>query len=266
MSLTATYDPTLSRIRLSADALGATATRCVFWRTTNNFASYVTVRGGWPALVTAEAAHLDDYEFDAGVPTMYRVQSYTDADLTPVATYDVTITQDVAEAWLKVPAAPYLNRPVIVVDRSDVTRRARRGLFDVVGRSNPVAVGDVASSIAYTVQLMTHTAAEESDLDHLFASGEIVFLQLPSTAQHMPGGYFAVGDTARRPTLRLSPRRLWDVPLTGVAAPGPEVVGSTYTWTSVLADYPTWADLLADNATWADLLERVGSASDVIVP
>ena len=48
--------------------------------------------------------------------------------------------------------------------------------------------------------------------------------------------------------------------------PGPEAVGSTYTWTSVLADYPTWADLLADNATWADLLERVGSASDVIVP
>ena len=266
MSLTATYDPILSRIRLSADLLGATATRCVFWRTTNNFASYVTLRGGWPVQVVGQGAHLDDYEFEPGVPLTYRVQSYTDADLTAVATYDVTITQDVDQAWLKVPAAPYLNRAVTVVDRSDVTRRARRGLFDVVGRSNPVAVGDVASSIAYTVQLMTHTAAEESDLDHLFASGEIVFLQLPSTAQHMPGGYFAVGDTARRPTLRLSPRRLWDVPLTGVAAPGPEVVGSTYTWTSVLADYATWADLLADNATWADLLERVGSASDVIVP
>jgi hypothetical protein len=177
-----------------------------------------------------------------------------------------TITQDVDRAWLKVPAAPYLNQPVTVADRGEVTRRARRGLFDVIGRTNPVVVGDVASSRAYTAQLMTHTAAEEQNLDYLFASGEIVFLQLPSTDRVMPEGYFSVGDVSRQSTLRRSPRRLWDVPLVEVAPPGPEVVGSTYTWASVLADYATWADLMADNATWADLLERVGSPEDVIVP
>ena len=263
MTLAATYDPILSRIRLTGTFLSPAVT-AVFERSTDGV-SWTAVRGGTAVTVAAQNADADDYEFPAGVPATYRLRGL-DAGGVTLFTDTAAITQDVDQAWLKVPAAPYLNRPVIVVDRSEVRRRSRQGLFDVVGRSNPVAVGDVASSLSYTAQLMTSTAAEESDLDYLFASGEIVFLQLPSTAQHMPGGYFAVGDTSRQPTMRTSARRLWDVPLTGVAAPGPEVVGSTYTWTSVLADYATWADLLADNATWADLLERVGSASDVIVP
>ena len=263
MTLALTYDAVLSRIRLAGTFLSPAVT-AVFERSTDGV-SWTAVRGGLSVPVVSQNAAVDDYEFPAGEAVTYRLRGLDGFGAT-LFTDTAAITQDVDHAWLKVPAAPYLNRPVIVVDRSDVTRRARRGLFDVVGRSNPVAVGDVASSLAYTAQLMTSTAAEERDLDYLFASGEIVFLQLPSTAQVMPEGYFSVGDTSRRPTLRTSARRLWDVPLVQVAAPGPEVVGSTYTWTSVLADYATWADLLADNATWADLLERVGSASDVIVP
>jgi hypothetical protein len=266
VALTATYDGVLSRIRLSATLLGATATRCVFWRTTNGFVNYDTVRGGWPVEVTAQNASIDDYEWEPGVATTYRVQSYTDADLTAVQTYDVVITQDLTEVWLKVPAAPFLNQPVNVADRSEVTRRSRRGLFDIVGRSLPVMVGDVASSISYTLMLQTATAAEERDLDYLFASGEVVFLQLPSTVEYMPGGYFSVGDTSRLPVSKVSAMRTWSIPLTEVAAPGSDVVGSAYTWTSVLADYATWTTLAADNATWADLLERTGTPSDVIVP
>ena len=264
MTLALTYDPVLSRIRLAGTFLSPAVT-AVFERSTDGGVRWTAVRGGLSVPVVAQNANADDYEFPAGDPVSYRLRGLNGAGAT-LFTDTASTTQDVDLAWLKVPAAPYLNRPVIVVDRSDVTRRARQGLFQVVGRTLPVAVGDVASSLSYSAQLMTETLADERDLDYLFASGEIVFLQLPSTAQHMPGGYFAVGDTSRRPTLRTSPRRLWDVPLTEVAAPGPEVVGSTYTWTSVLADYATWADLLADNATWAELLERVGSPEDVIVP
>lgn len=265
MSLTATYDPVLSRIRLSATLLGATATRCVFWRTTSAFAQYVTVRGGWPVTVTSQNAHIDDYEFEPGVACQYRVVSYTAANLTPVATYDVFITQDLDAVWLKVPAAPFLNTSVVVVDHGSVGRRSRSGLFDVVGRTDPVMVGDVASSIAFSLQLLTETAAAERDLDFLFASGEVVFLQLPSTVEHFPGGYFAVGDVSREPTLRLSPRRVWTVPLTEVAQPGPAVVGSTYTIASMLAEYATISAVIAGNATIADLLDRTGTPSDVIV-
>jgi hypothetical protein len=264
MTLAATYDPALSRIRLAGTFLSPAVT-AVFERSTDSV-TWTTVRGGGAVPVVAQNANADDYEFPVGVAITYRVRGL-DAGGVELFSNTDTITQDLDQAWIKVPAAPFLNRPVIVADRSDITRPARRGLFPVVGRTLPVAVGDVASSIAYTVTLLTETLAEESDLDLLFASGEIVFLQLPATAQHIPGGYFSVGDTSRRPaTTRLSARRSWEVPLVEVAAPGPEVIGSTYTWTSVLADYATWADVLADNATWAELLERVGSPEDVIVP
>jgi hypothetical protein len=265
MALTASYDPVLSRIRLVADNLGATATRCVFWRTTTNFARYVTLRGGWPAPVTGGAARIDDYEFEPGLPMTYRVQSYTSTDLTAVATFDVVVTQDLDVVWLKVPAAPYLNRQVEVSVRTEVTRRSRGGVFDVVGRTYPVAVGDVRSSRQFTLQLRTETAAQERDLDYTLAAGEVIYLQAPSVMDQFPGGYYSVGDVARAPEARYTERRVWVLPLTEVAAPGPAVIGSTYTISSMLAEYATITAVIAGNATINDLLERVASPSDVIV-
>lgn len=264
MALTATYDPLLSRVRLALTAAGATAVTALFDRSPDSIA-WTTVRGGSAVAIATTNANADDYEFSPGVLLTYRVRTYTAAGVL-VDTFTATITQDLAQVWLKVPAAPFLNRPVVVVDRSEIRRKSRSGLFDVVGRTMPVMVGDVASSLAYTLQLLTETATAEDDLDYLFASGEVVYLQLPSTVEHFPGGYFAVvGDVTRQPTTRLSPRRVWDIPLTEVAAPGPAVVGSTYTCASVLADYATVSAMIAANATIAILLERVASPVDVIV-
>jgi hypothetical protein len=264
MAITATYDPVLSRIRLSATLLGATATYAVFERTTNGFINSATVRGGSSVVVTTQNASLSDYEFPAGIATTYRVTSYNVSNVQQ-ATFSVAITQDLTQAWLKVPAGPFLNQPVTVVDRSEINRKSRRTLFDVVGRTLPVMVGDVAGSLAYTLQLLTATAAAERNLDYLFASGEVVFLQLPSTVQHIPGGYFAVGDVYRLPTIRLSPRRVWTVPLTEVAQPGTSVVSTAYTISSMLAEYATISAVMAGNATIALLLDRTGTPSDVIV-
>lgn len=271
MALTATYDPVLSRIRLSADLLGETATRCVFWRTTNNFASYDTVRGGWPVTVTSQTATLDDYEWTPGVATTYRVQSYTSADLTAVATYNVTITQDLDAVWLKVPAAPYLNQPIDVSIRTEITRRSRGTAFDIVGRTMPVMVGDVRGSREFTLQLRTDDANGERNLDFLFASGEVLYLQNPSAMDQFPSGYYSAGDVTRslpaEPERRVAPRRrYWDVPLVEVAIPGPDVVGPAYTWASVITDFSSWNAVIAANATWAALLQRTGAPSDVIVP
>lgn len=265
MTLSAVYDPTLSRIELNMTAAVGVPVTALFDRSTDGV-TWTTVRGG--ADVTADgddAGPVYDYEFPAGVLITYRVRGY-DASEVLTNTDTTTITQDLDDVWLKVPAAPFLNQPVIVWDRSEVTRKSRAGVFNVVGRSNPVMVGDVASSIAYTLVLQTTTLTEEENLDYLFASGEVVFLQLPSTVEYLQGGYFAVGDVSRDPVSKVSAMRRWNVPLTGVAAPGPNVVGSAYTWTSAVAEYATWSALIADNLTWADLLERTGSPSDVIVP
>jgi len=263
MALGATYDAVLSRCRLAMTGAGGTAVTALFDRTVDGV-TYTTIRGGSAVTVTATNAHVDDYEFNPGVLITYRVRTYT-AGAVLVNTFTTTITQDLTDVWLKVPAAPFLNSPVTVVDRSEISRKSRAGLFPVVGRTLPVMVGDVASSISYTLSLLTSTAAAERDLDFLFASGEVVLLQLPSTVQHFPGGYFAVGDVSRQTTLRLSPRRVWSVPLTEVAQPGPAVVGSAYTWNSAVSDYADWSATIADNATWADLLARTGTPSDVIV-
>jgi hypothetical protein len=264
MALTLSYDPVLSRIQLALTGAGGTAVTALFDRSPDGI-TYTTIRGGSAVTISATNANANDYEFPVNVLVTYRVRTYT-AGGALVDTFTATTTRDLTQAWLKVPAAPYLNQPVTVVERSDVTRRSRNALFDVVGRSYPVMVGDVASSVSYTLDLLTEDVAARSSLDYLFASGEVVFLHLPSTVDDLIGGYFAVGDVSNAPPLRLSKRRVWNVPLTQVAPPGPNVVGPAYTWASVVADYATWSDLLAANATWSALLQRTGSPSDVIVP
>lgn len=265
MSLTATYDGVLSRIRVVENTPGP-YTYAVFDRTTDGVA-YTTVRGGSHVDISGSSIGVDDYEWDAGVATTYRIRVYNASDVLQFSD-TVTITQDLTQPWLKVPAAPYLNTSIQVMDISEAARKSRAGVFDVVGRTYPVAVGDVMSALTFSLQLRTDTHSEWHALDFLFASGEIVYLQMPSAssfAHFAHSGYFVVGDVSRAPISKVSDMRVWSVPLTEVAAPGADVIGSTYTWASTVAEYATWTDVIAGNATWSDLLQRTASPSDVIV-
>lgn len=266
MAITATYDPVLSRIKLAATLLGASATYAVFDRTTNGGVTYTTVRGGTAVPVASQNAALDDYEWPAGVAMTYRVRSYNVSNVLQ-QTFTVAKTQDLTDVWLKVPAAPYMNRKVTVSSAGDRSRPARRAVFDIVGRSNPVAVSDIRSSLSFEARLRTFTYEEEQTLDFILQSGEILFFHLPLANKCMPGGYYSAGDVVwGPPSSRAKPDRIFSVPLTGVAAPGADVISSTYTWTSAVADYATWTALLAANASWSVLLTRVGTPSDVVVP
>ena len=60
-------------------------------------------------------------------------------------------------------------------------------------------------------------------------------------------------------------RRRFDIPLTEVAKPGPDVVGSAGTWQLLLDTYATWQEVLDANASWADVAQLIGDESDVIV-
>jgi hypothetical protein len=264
MALTATYDTVLGRVRVAASGLGGTATNCVIDRTTDSI-RYTVVRGGTSRPVAAGNASVDDYEFAPGVATTYRLRSYT-AGGALVDTVTATITQDVDSAWLKVPSAPYLNMRVDVSVRLEIARRSRGGVFDVVGRTFPVAVGDIRGGREFTLPIRTQTAEEERALDYALATGSVVFLQVPFAEDQFPTGYYFVGAVSRAPERRYTSRRIWALELTEVAAPGPEVIGSTYTCASVLTDYATVAAMVAANATIADLLNRTASPSEVIVP
>lgn len=213
-----------------------------------------TVRGGAAVTVAGDAVSLDDYEFVADVPNYYRVAGEV-----------ASITPTLGGVWLKSVARPFLNRRVVVQDYGDVERPARAGVFDVIGRSSPVAVSDVRGSRRWNLTVLTSTPPSAGDIDMLLASGDPLFIHVPAGCD-VPGGYVSVGDTVQRRPARRSVRRLFELPCVEVAAPGPDVVGATSNWQTVLNTYGTWADLLAAHPTWADLLELIGDPTDVVVP
>lgn len=207
---------------------------------------------------------VDDYEFVADVANTYRVTAY-DASGAQTDQQTSSITPTLTKVWLKSIARPWLNREVTVVEFSEVERAARTGVFPIVGRSFPVAVSDVRSGRSYTLEVLTETAANERDLDLFLASGDPAFVHVPAGSM-VPGGYYTIGDTSARRLGRTSVKRVFALPLREIAAPGPDVVGSTSTWQTIVTGFATWQDVINAFPTWEDVLEHVADPSEVIVP
>lgn len=85
MTVTLTYDATLSRVRIAADALAA-ASYATVERSVDQI-RWTTVRGGVTAAVTAGSLSLpvDDYEFAPNVVNYYRVRGVESGAITFVA-------------------------------------------------------------------------------------------------------------------------------------------------------------------------------------
>jgi hypothetical protein len=176
------------------------------------------------------------------------------------------ITPTITEPWLKSVARPFLNQPVTFGgDTFAMERPARRGVFDVVGRSLPVAVSDVRSSRRYSLILRTETDSDATDLDLLFASGDVLYLQHDGDCVVPSGVYLSVGDTIEAFPSPPDELRFWSVPVVEVAPPGPDVVGAAATYQTLLSTYATYADVLAAHATYASILELIGDPTEVIV-
>lgn len=181
-----------------------------------------------------------------------------------------TITPMIDQTWLKVIARPYLNRPInCVATISPIIRRARNGIFPIVGRSFPVAVTDLRMSRELSIRITSRTTEEREDLDLIMASGDVFFFQSPP-GDPMPTLYAAVGDTEEMRPLRNrtcgNDWRVFTLPITEIAAPTADIIGSIGTWQTVINTYATWSDVLANHASWSDLLTLVGSPEDIIVP
>lgn len=263
MALTAVYNGGLSRIILSANALGASATYAVFDYTLNG-TTYTAVRGGARVTVATQLANLNDFEFPANVAVTYRVRSYNASNVLQ-QTFTVVITQVLAETWLKSVGRPFLNRRVVASDASDVTYTSRAGIFPVIGRTDPVAVTDSFAVKSYQLSLATVTKTEADLLRILVTSGDVLFLHTPANFP-APGGYFVCGDIAETRQGLPWDRRWFTLPLTKVVAPGPDVAATLGTWQTVINTYATWSALIAAKATWADVLLIVGDPSEVDVP
>lgn len=262
MSLTATYHDDRGRVRLAASSLGATATYAVFDRTVDGI-TYTTVRGASETPVVSQAAVMDDHEFPANLEVTYRVRSYNASDvLQQTFTTTITVTLDVV--WVKIPAAPVLNRTITVTEVGDVTRPARGTVFPVVGRTFPVSVSAVRGSRQFSIEVMTVGGSETDNFDLMLMSGQTIFLHVP-TDFPVPSLYASVGDVGIVQGAKGDEARFFTLPLTEVAAPDASVIGSSYVIQNVINDYATITAMIADNATIYDLLQNVGDPEDIVV-
>jgi len=268
VTVSVSYDATLSRARLTADGLPAAAVSVRVERSTDQV-RWVTVRGGGALAPSSQTVSVDDYEAPHGQLVHYRATSYNGSGSQAGQQHGSIVMPGLQWAWLKSLARPFLNRQVRVLDHSDVRRPGRTGVFAVIGRSMPVAVTDVAGSRQWTLQLRADSPEAAQALDMLVASGDVLLIQAPTVGRlaHMPAGYVVVEDSRveQLPTLTLWPRVVsWT--LVEVAAPGPDVVGATSNYETIRATYATYADQLAAHATYGSLLELIGDPEDVIVP
>lgn len=187
-----------------------------------------------------------------------------------LSTETASILPELTSVWFKVIAKPFLNRTVYCIPKpGPVTRRARQGIFPIIGRSFPIAVTDVRGSREYDLDAITRTTEEYEDFDLMLSTGDIIFIHTPPGSP-IATAYVAIDDVVRRQPLTGSrcgnDWRVFTLPLIEVAAPGANIVGSIGTWQTVVNTYATWSDVLANHPTWSDLLTLVGSPDDVIVP
>jgi hypothetical protein len=265
VSLTATYTGALSRVELVATALGGDATYAVVERSLNS-ALWFPVRGGLALPVESEGAQLHDYEFFADAANQYRITSY-DADDAQQEQFTASITVNLnGVAWLKSLRYPANNRPITVVDWSDVSRPDRSAAHPVVGRSTPVGTGDLHLSPQFTLEVLAESAAQAGELDVIVAAGGTWLIHTPAGCP-FPGGYVRIGqvDQTRRTRSARSDRRYFTLPCTVVTPPAPQVVGSTLVAQTLFRLYGDATALYAAHSTGRSLLATIGSPNDQVV-
>jgi hypothetical protein len=271
-TMTAAYDPVLSRITLTVSGLSASTARTEIYRWEDGepptLARGTIVRGSDIGAGTAGTVH--DYEFADGVRNRYALYNFNalggGLEVVPSTPQDTIPALDAV--WLKSVARPFLNRTVTVTDFSDVARPSRGQVVDVLGRRLPVAVTEVRGSRQFELTLRAATAAEVDALATFFSFGDTVFLHVPADCPVPASGHFAVGDvTERRPPKHDSFARYFGLPLTEVDAPASSLVGYTVTWGGVTAAWASWAAVLADVdvPTWFDLVQYVSAPTDEVV-
>jgi len=251
------YDPRRGRNRIFARGLPAAGVRAVIESRPENKTAWRQVRGGKVPLVAgAFTRTVDDYEFIAGRDNTYRIRVLsTPENVTEVAISSVTVTLPATNpgVWLKFIVQPALNQQVQLIDWGEIARVGRTTLYDVVGRTDPVAVTDVHSSRRITVTLRTSTNTEADRLDDALSQGRPLFLHVPDPLA-LPSMYAVAGDYAATRPSKTTSVRFWQVALIEVSPPPASAVAPPTTWQNILDAYDTWQDVIDAFPTWQDVV------------
>lgn len=177
------------------------------------------------------------------------------------------------DTWLKSIRWPLLNRNIGVPFYEVIQRASRAGVFNVKGRSLPIATDDIRASRQFTITIARKTPELRVDFDLVLAAGGNNFVHVPDEDTSgcgpfagMPGGYVNIAITTERHVVPGSRQFVFILPLRIIAPPVKSVTGTTIVWNTVWRLYDDWNELWAANATWNDLWARVGLPEDLQFP
>lgn len=207
-----------------------------------------------------------------GAPGQLNIRSWPGGDTAEGTSGSLTPDLE-GEVWLKSVKYPFLNRVLECPDYDDITRAFRGAIFQVQGRSTPIAVSDLQESQQFTLTVVTRTLEQARDFDLTLAANPLFFLHVPAEqpvgcearVSAVPGGYVKILDTTQRRIFKGSQTYTWTLPCVVVAKPDPQIIGTTLTWGTVLNRYGSSEQLIASNPTWMTLFQQVGSPDDLVV-
>lgn len=249
-TLEASNVPPRVRLNVSASA-GETSTTITRLNPDGTTVAVRTGDGG-PLALSAGSGLLYDYESPFG-------QAVTYSSLETPANVTSPVTVPASQPWLIHPGVPVLSIPINLRPGTlqEETYAVQRGVFQVLGRENPVVVTDGARrSPAAELVLMTQSPDELAAVKSILADTSTLLLNPSDSTWDFDACYIAVGDmklsrwtdtvidsyrdvilpfqVVDRPVGGSQSQRIWTSVISGYA-----------TWTAVRAAYPTWSALIA---------------------
>jgi hypothetical protein len=204
-----------------------------------------------------------DYEAPIGVQVTYLAALYAAADtVNPLALSNAaTLTYTTGYSWLKDPFEPVRNMAVTIGDMTQYTYDSRTGVHQVMGRPAPITVGEVRSSAADTVTILTSTQEDRDRFHYITSSGHPLLLQ--STQQSGIGNmYLAVLRVTETRLVKTGSRteRSWALDYQEVDMPVGDA-GAFVTYQDLLNQYNTYQDALNVFDTYFALFESLDSST-----
>lgn len=256
--------PTTLTANLDTDAVSATIT--LTWTgVTSATVSRVAADGSVSAVRNADPAALiagvwigTDYEATMGETFSYRATS-DQAPGVELTSPQLFIASN-GRTMLKHPGRPALNSVIRVETAPNLTRPVTQGVFDVLGRSTPVATSMRRGSARGELKLTTFDEDERSALLLLTDDGTPLLLQTPEN-YGIGNVYVSVGELSEERVTGMGYEwaRRWSLPFVVVGRPVGDALAVGNTWADVLSAYASWDAMRTTEGTWAGVLEGLGS-------
>ena len=258
-TLTATLDATAAKAQVKltwTDPTPDPSTALV--ERVSSDGTVVPIRGADPAPLVAGEWIGDDFEAPLDSSFYYQATS-TEVPGTVITSASYSLSSG-GSTWLKHPGRPLLNLKVKPTRGPDLTRPIEQGVFDVLGRSRPVATSMLRRSERGDLALRTDTDAERLALLALVQDG-VPLLFAPPAGYGIGTVYISIGDVqeTRVSNRGSEPTRFWQLPFTVVDRPSGAALAAGNSWSDALGAYSSWSQLLATEGTWIGLAEKIGA-------